>query len=326
MQRLKVNKVILSYVAENNLSWVEDSSNTTDKYTRNFFRHKIIPAIAQHFPNVKANLLEDMHRLKETETLYQQAIELHKKRLLEYKSNEIHIPVLKLQKTKPLDTVIWEIIKPYNFRSKQTDEIKKLFGAGNSSYVQSSSHRIIKNRNWLIISPNNTNLAENILIEENDKVIEYQNGKLKLETISTTNYKLQTTNDTASLDSDEIIFPLLLRKWKQGDYFYPLGMQKKKKLSRFFIEYSLNASTILNYDTALEMIVFDHVAPQNKNASGATFSYVPDGTYEGFLWKSNRWNWVEKVFTFAINEDDNPPIPAPLFGKPKHQPELPKNK
>ncbi len=95
-------------------------------------------------------------------------------------------------------------------------------------------------------------------------------------------------------------------------------------LNRFFIEYKYNASTVLNYDTALSMIVFDHVAPPQQKAEGATFSYVPDGTYEGFIWKSNRWNWVEKVFTFAINEADNPPVPVPLFGEPKKQPELPK--
>ncbi len=95
-------------------------------------------------------------------------------------------------------------------------------------------------------------------------------------------------------------------------------------LKRFFIEYKYNASTILNYDTALEMIVFDHVAAPKQKMEGATFTYVPDGTYEGFVWKSNRWNWVEKVFTFSIDENDNPPIPVPLYGEPKRQPELPK--
>jgi hypothetical protein len=101
------------------------------------------------------------------------------------------------------------------------------------------------------------------------------------------------------------------------------AVKKCDTLSRFSMEYKWDASTVLNYDSDLEMIVFDHVVPPSDAAKGATFTYVPDGTYEGFIWTKNHWQWVEKVFTFAINENDNPPIPSPLFGQPKRQPKLP---
>jgi len=233
---------IVSYADDNNVGWVEDSSNATDKYTRNFFRHKIIPLAEEHFINAKENLLVNIQRLKDAEALYNQAIELHKKKLLEYKGNETHIPILKLQQTKPLDAIIWEVIKAYNFHAKQVDEIKKLFTAGNSSHVQSTSHRIIKNRNWLIIAPNENEASEFILIEKNDRQIQFKNGTLHFEDVSISNFKLETLNSIAQLDAKYVQHPLLLRKWKQGDYFYPLGMQKKKKLSRFFIDQKLSAT------------------------------------------------------------------------------------
>lgn len=113
--------------------------------------------------------------------------------------------------------------------------------------------------------------------------------------------------------------PLFFVKYEEDSMHY----KKVDTFSRFFIEYKYNAPTVFNYDANMGMIVFDHVAPPNEKAKGATFSYVPDGTYEGFLWHNNRWDWVEKVFTFGINEMDNPPVPAPLFGDPKRQPELP---
>jgi tRNA(Ile)-lysidine synthase len=232
---------IKAYAAENALDWVEDSSNFIDKYTRNFFRHKIIPLAEEHFPNAKENLLNTIQRLKDVETLSTQSIELHKKQLLEFKANEIHIPLLKLQQSKPLNTIIWEIIRDYNFSAHQVDEVKKLFNADNSGYVQSSTHRIIKNRNWLIIAPNETTEAEIILIEDDDNELNFKDGILKFEKLSTVNYQLSTVNSIAQFDAKQIQFPLLLRKWKQGDYFYPLGMQKKKKLARFFIDQKLSA-------------------------------------------------------------------------------------
>jgi len=159
----------------------------------------------------------------------------------------MHIPILKLQKTEPLNTIIWEIIKQYNFHTAQIDEVKKLFDAENGSYIASSSHRIIKNRSWLIIAPIETEQAQNILIEKPDKKIKFESGILELEKLQTTNFKLQTDNSIATLDAKEIKFPLPLRKWKQGDYFYPLGMknlpsnkQGKKKLSKFFIDQKLS--------------------------------------------------------------------------------------
>lgn len=233
---------IKTYAAENNLTWVEDSSNATDKYTRNFFRHKIIPSIEEHFPNTKQNLLENIQRFKDVEALYQQSVEVHKKKLLEYKDNEIHIPILKLQKAKPLDTIIWEIIKLYNFHAQQIEEVKKLFIAANSSYIQSASYRIIRNRNWLIITPLKNEEAQNILIEENNTMVKFKDGALKFEKLSTVNYQLSTDNSIAQLDAKKIEYPLLLRTWKQGDYFYPLGMSKKKKLSRFFVDEKLSAT------------------------------------------------------------------------------------
>ena len=224
------------FMKENNLEFVEDSSNNSDKYTRNYFRHQLIPAVEKSFPQAKENLINNIERFREIDVLYQQSIQLHKENLLEYKGNEIHIPVLKLSKSKPLKTIIYEIIKEFGFTAHQTPEVIHLIGSDSGKYISSSTHKILKNRSWLIIAPLNTTQANHILIEKTEKKIDFKEGALQLKTYFNNEKKPVNSEGIALLDLKNITFPLLLRKWKEGDYFYPLGMQKKKKLSRFFID------------------------------------------------------------------------------------------
>jgi len=233
-------KDIRKFAEDYQLQFVEDSSNESDKYTRNYFRNQLIPSLQKTFPQVEENLKENIDRFNDVELLYRQSIELHKKKLLEKKGEEIHIPVLKLLKSEPLSTIVYEIIKDYGFSSRQVDDVMALLQSETGKYVQSVTYRVFKNRNWLIISPNASQIAENILIEENHKKIEFANGKLEIKKIENINYSILSTSSVAQLNADEIKFPLLLRKWRQGDYFYPLGMSKKKKISRFLIDQKLS--------------------------------------------------------------------------------------
>ncbi len=232
-------EMLEAFAKENCLAFVTDYTNAQNDFTRNYFRNELIPSLQKVFPAVEENMLNNITKLGEAECLYNEAMEQHKKKLIEVKGNEVHIPVLKLLQTKPLATILFEIIKPFNFTAHQTEEVTALLQSESGKYVQSSSHRIIRNRKWLIISPNKTEEAANILIEENRRVTAFENGLIQIEKCaepSTINHE----PSTVQLDATEIKFPLLLRKWKQGDYFYPLGMQKKKKLSRFFIDQKLS--------------------------------------------------------------------------------------
>lgn len=233
---------ILAYAKQEGLSWVEDSSNASDKYTRNFIRLQMLPAAKEIFTHAEDNLLQNIERFKEAEILYKQAVDQHKKKLLQQKGNEWHIPILKLQKTTPLNTIVWEVIKDFGFNAAQTGELIKLLQAGSGSYITSVTHRIINNRGWLIIAPVTTEEPQHILVEEGDKKIMFGDGALTFDVLPAGNANITNSNLVAMLDAKHIQYPLLLRKYKQGDYFYPLGMQKKKKLNRFFIDQKLSAT------------------------------------------------------------------------------------
>ena len=232
---------LVLFAKENKLEFVEDSSNQSVKYTRNLFRNEIIPLISKVYPQVKTNLQDNINRFNEIQRLYQISVDEIKKKLCKIKNDEVHIPIKQFMAYHNR-ALIFEIISGYGFTERQVDEVIKLAEAGSGKFIQSPStpHRIIKFRNWFIISKDQSMDAETIIIEEGVKNVQFSIFNLQLSILQTTNYKPETTNSVACLDAEEITFPLLLRKWKQGDYFYPLGMKKKKKLARFFIDQKLS--------------------------------------------------------------------------------------
>lgn len=230
---------ILAYAKEHHLQWREDSSNSSDKYTRNYFRNLLIPGIEKVFPQVRQNISDNIERFTEVNEIYKQAIAKEKKALLLKDGNELKIPVLKLQKTIAAKTVLFELLKDFGFTSHQVNDVYNLTNANSGKYVSSATHRVLRNRAWLIISPLGKNEESIFLMEKPGSVVELPIGKIEcsfaegLESIS-------KDVNIAQLNAKDIAFPLIIRKWKQGDYFYPLGMYKKKKLSRFFIDNKLS--------------------------------------------------------------------------------------
>ena len=232
---------IRSFASQHQLENVEDSSNQSSKYTRNLFRNEIIPLISTIYPEVKANLRDNIERFKEIEQLYKVSTGRLIDRICRTKGNEIHIPIKQLLALNN-KAFIYEIISKYGFSDRQVDEVIKLADSESGRYIQSpaSSYRIIKHRHWFIISSFQDAEAETIVIEEKDVITRFTDGSLELRTVPIGKFNLKAEAVFACLDKSGIQFPLLLRKWKQGDYFYPLGMKKKKKLSRFFIDQKLS--------------------------------------------------------------------------------------
>lgn len=232
---------IRQYASSRGLTWVEDSSNFSDKYTRNFFRHQVIPLIGQAYPAVMGNLAANIGRFRDIETIYRQAVEQQKKKLLEVRGNEVHIPVRKLLQMAAIGTLLYEILMPYGFSPQQAEACRELLGSPSGRYLVSGTHRLLKNRNWLIISPLETKAATNVPVEAGEVTVVFAGGVLRLERLAmAVAGGLDQGPRVALLDAAKIRFPLLLRPWRAGDYFYPLGMRKKKKLARFFIDRKLS--------------------------------------------------------------------------------------
>ncbi|HWV64940.1 tRNA lysidine(34) synthetase TilS [Chitinophaga sp.] len=231
---------LVAYAAMNNISFVEDSSNITDKYTRNYFRHQVIPRLQEAFPGAVKNMAATIERMKEAESLYQEALARHRKRLLFQQGNTWMVPVGKLQKTAPLQTIAWELFRTFGCTSAQTQQVLSLLESESGRFVDTGSHRIVRNRQWLLITPLATEVSPLVVIEPGQQHIHFGGGQLQIREQERGNAGIPAAPETAWLDAARVRFPLILRKWKQGDYFYPLGMPKKKKVSRFLIDQKLS--------------------------------------------------------------------------------------
>jgi tRNA(Ile)-lysidine synthase len=147
-----------------------------------------------------------------------------------------------LQKAQPLRTIVWELIKPFGFSEGQVGEVVKLCKAASGAYVSATDWRIIKHRNWLLVSPIAKVDATLVVWEEAIESIELPIGRMTKEIMACqANVSIDTApKSEALLDAKKIQFPLVCRPWRPGDYFYPLGMAKKKKVSRILIDLKLS--------------------------------------------------------------------------------------
>lgn len=231
---------VKSYIHAHHITYVEDVTNASTVYTRNYLRHHIIPELEKRFPDLINQMNGNIQRFSEAEELYRQAVEAHRKKLIERNGTELFIPILKLKKSRPLNTVAYEIFKDYNFSYKQSQQILALMDKEPGRMVYSATHQLLRDRKWFILSPVSSGKKTQVMIEENNRSITVENIRLTLTKVGAHGFVITPDASVAALDADKITFPLQLRKWKPGDYFYPLGMRKKKKLSRFFIDLKLS--------------------------------------------------------------------------------------
>jgi tRNA(Ile)-lysidine synthase len=232
-------KQIQEFAAGCHLSWVEDSSNQESKYARNFFRNELMPMLKKVYPMVEENLLDNIRRFKSINALYKIGVDKLKEEIFEKNASAVIIPIHKL---KPYQhtSLVYEIIKDYGFGEKQVDEVLKLMDSESGRYIENQFYQVIRHRKNLIITQKQSSVQTAAAIEKHTKQMRLAENDFSIRLYSIDNLKLNKTETVAQLDAGSVSFPLLVRKWKEGDYFYPLGLRKKKKLSRFFIDQKLS--------------------------------------------------------------------------------------
>ena len=219
---------ILSYAKENKISWREDSSNRKQDYLRNQIRIEVLPKLKEINPNLLDNFSKSIDRLQQSKSIIKDKIDDFIKNVSFTRDEKIYFEINKIKKVTNIDAYLYELLKRYNFT--QWDDIRGLLDSQSGKQIISNTHKLLKDREHLILVKNSEVENKTALINKSSKEVAVSLGKIKL---SIAKKISKEDSDVIYLDSAKLNFPLKVRNLLSGDYFYPFGMNGKKKVSKY---------------------------------------------------------------------------------------------
>lgn len=233
---------IYELVTERKLIWREDSSNITTKYQRNKIRHEVIPVLKEINPSLEETMQHTAERVSHAESIVAAYIENLREQSIKEHENATYISLVPLQNATGLPVVLHELLRPFNFSYSVVLELVDALEGLSGKQFDSPTHTLVKDRDQLVITPRNLSSFGSILIQEGDTTVEAGNHTFSIKYVDADKYKLNTKPHVAALDAEQLRFPLKLRAWQEGDWFVPLGMNGKKKISDFLIDKKVPAN------------------------------------------------------------------------------------
>ena len=227
-------KQIMEYLSLNKVPYVTDHTNEEEIYTRNILRLNVLPTLEKINPSVKNSIVTTSNNLKEVEKIYDAYIHTAIETVLQ----DNIIDIAKLKQTHSQQSVLFEILSPLGFNPSVIEDISNNLDSIPGKIYSANHYRVLKDREHLVVSiikSENINNKE-YLIDSDTKLSDLPiNLKLSTEEYSP-QFEIQKSRTIVQVDNDKLTFPLLLRKWRKGDWFVPFGMNGKKKISDFFTD------------------------------------------------------------------------------------------
>ncbi len=226
---------IEKYIGERGISYRTDSSNGEDVYFRNFIRLNIIPMLQKLNPSVGESISRTSQNLDEVRKVYKELVDKDVDKV--FKENKIDIARLK-QTISPV-SVLYEILFPLGFHPSVIEDVERGINSISGKTYFSPDYRLIRDRRFFILDKKeNPDKDENIFrIDENVSEI---NTPIRLRMTVSQKTDIDKRKHVLTIDAGKVRFPLILRKWRFGDWFVPFGMRGKKKLSDFFTDQKLS--------------------------------------------------------------------------------------
>ena len=230
------SKVIETYARTNNIKWRDDSSNKSVKYLRNKLRHEVVPILKEINPGLLQSFQTTLNNLNESSEIVEESIDVFLKKAIEsIGDKEVRFKISEFKKLNNPKPYLFESLKEFGFN--EWNDVVGLLDAETGKQVFSPTHRLIKNREHLLLSEINLEESISISISDNVSQVETPFGILFFDEAEAI---FGERTNIIFADKDALNFPLTIRKYKAGDVFHPLGMTGKKKVSKYFKDEKLS--------------------------------------------------------------------------------------
>lgn len=222
---------ILNYAKQNNIEWREDESNSETKYLRNKIRHQVTPILKELNASVLKNFNKTIDHLKESQQIIDDKIEDITYEIISKEGNLLKINIEKLLKLSNPKAYLYQLLKPYEFR--EWNDVQNLIYAQSGKQILTKNYTLLKDRDFLLLlrTSEKSSIKEEVytIREENKEIT----APIKL-LLKRVQEKTDTNQKSIYVDNELLSYPLKLRRWNSGDFFYPTGMLGKKKISKYF--------------------------------------------------------------------------------------------
>lgn len=226
---------IEEYAHNSHLKWREDSSNASSKYMRNKIRQEVVPKLLELNPQLLESFNNTKQHLQQSAVLVEDYISALFPRIAKQESYGYSFRIKMLKTIPNLRAVMYQLFRSFGF--SEWNDVYELLEAQPGKIVYSKTHRLIKDREKLLLTTLSSNEDRQFEILAEEEVIMLPMGTFQFETVKEVT---EVGRNAIFLDQNKLKFPLFVRKWEEGDQFHPFGMKGKKKLSKFFKDEKLS--------------------------------------------------------------------------------------
>lgn len=208
---------IMDYLKKKGQDYVTDSTNLKADVQRNKVRLQLLPLMKEINPGVVENISRTSDNLMGAKNVLDAITRIS--------TNSNYLEFSKLDKLGSREYFVYEWAKKYGFNGKQISQI--VDAETGSIFTSQLGYDLLVDRSRLIVEPIPKPMKEVVIPEEGTYVID-ETAKIS---VKKEEAWISKNHDCATLDAEKIIFPLTVRRTKDGDWMIPYGMKGRKLLS-----------------------------------------------------------------------------------------------